>query len=336
VERRTNTAHVSGCLTVARMADAVRVTAAGLFALLLTAGTMEFAVRALDPTPRTQIIRLTGGEERLVWREVDGVPVWRQQSAAWQALASPPCLRAPETRRRLVLTGDSILYNTGTLDAADNVGPRLQALLDAQEPGWCVINVAHAAYSAAQKLAALSEVAAQVPVDHAIWEVWGEGPTYAHVGDALYAIGGYARDAYGAPTLPWLPVPDALNHALFTHSRAWEYAALTLGADTASEDLLVHHRAALDLAARRGFPLDMLFFPDLKGPFGGPPRTTHAVHAPLRALLQERGVPTADVGAMLAGQDHEALRLDPCCHYNAAGNEAVAQVLLRWLSERRR
>ncbi|HMV65277.1 MAG TPA: hypothetical protein PKA64_00405, partial [Myxococcota bacterium] len=256
---------------------------------------------------------------------------WRHAEPARMSLAWPPCVDAASTRRRLVLTGDSILYITGTSDPADNVAARLQALLDARDPGWCVINVAHSAYSAAQKQAALADVASRTPIDRAVWEVWGEGPTYARLGDDLYAVGSYARDADG---FPWTPLPAPLNGWLFTHSRAWEYGALALGADTATEDLLQHHRRALDLAAARGFPIDFVFFPDLKGPFGSPPHTRHAVHAPLRALLAERGSAVADMGALLVGEDHEALRLDPCCHYNARGHDAVARALFAWLDAR--
>lgn len=295
---------------------------------LLAGVTAEVTIRLWSPAPRTQIIRLHDGHNRVVYQEVEGVPLWRQADPAWLALADPPCLKAPETRRTLALTGDSILYITGTPDPQDNVGPRLQRLLDAREPGWCVVNLAHSAWSAAQKAASLLELSRRAHIDHVIWEVWGEGPTYTRVGDSLYATGTYSRDDQGVPQLPWLPLPSLLHRSLFRHSRAWEYTTLALGADTAQDDVLRHHQAALDLAAREGFVIDFLFFPDLKGPFGEPPRTRHAAHPPLRALLTSRGAPSADVGDLLRDQDHLALRLDPCCHYNARGHEVVAGLLL--------
>lgn len=293
---------------------------------LLFAGAVEGAMRLLDPAPRTQIIRPVEVERSMVVGTLGGEPVWWSRDPAWQALRDPPCFEGADAEvRRLVLVGDSILDQTGGRDADENVAARLQAQLG---DGVCVVNLAHAGYSAAQKAVTLLDLMDRGRVDAVLWEVWGEAPTYRWVGDEIVAVGGYALDDAGTPAVPG--VPPAANAWLFGHSRAWQFTVLALGAGRATEDLTRWHRVVLDRLAVAGTPLTFFVFPDLKGPFGEPARTRHAAHPPLRALAAERGVAVVEVGERLREEDHLALRLDPCCHYNVRGHEVLARMFADW------
>ena len=45
----------------------------------------------------------------------------------------------------------------------------------------------------------------------------------------------------------------------------------------------------------------------------------------------DREVPLYEVARAFIDESHTDLRLDPCCHYNAKGHEALATVLARWI-----
>jgi hypothetical protein len=315
---------------------AARGALGALIAFALFAGCAEGFVRALRPTPRGQIARLSDDAYGMTVRDHAGVPLWEPQDPSWLALRDPPCLAAdPATTTTLALAGDSVLYVTGGGDAHENVGWYLQQRLDELAPGrFCVVNTAAFAYSAAQKRAALQELYAKAQVDRVIWEVWGEAPTYRRIGDDVYAIGSYLQDEQGYPYIGWVPLPAALNRALFTHSRAWEYAVIALGAEAVEDDVRPYHAGALDDAAAEGAAFSFFFFPDLGAPFRDPPTIQHATHPALHRLIAERGAEEVDMRAMMVDQDHLAIRLNPCCHYNPRGHAAVAAKLADWVLAR--
>lgn len=304
-----------------------------LIATVLFAGAAEVAVRIIHPTPRGQIARLDDGRYSMELYDYHGSPVWRPLDAPWRALREPPCMASdPATTRTVALAGDSILYVTGGEDAHENVGYQLQQRLDAAQPGaWCVINTAVFAYSAEQKRAALAEAMEHAQVDQILWEVWGEAPTYKHIGGTVYAIGSYATDEQGYPYVGWMPVPGPVNRALFRNSRAWEYLVIALGPGAVVDDVSVHHRAAIADAKAEGADLSFWFFPDLQGPLTEPPHIHHETHPALRALLAEQQAKVVEMRPMMADQDYEAIRLTTCCHYNPRGHAVVADKLAAWL-----
>jgi hypothetical protein len=302
-------------------------------ALLMFIGVAEAAVRLIQPTPRGQVVRLADGRFGMEVHDHLDTPVWAPIDPAWRALREPPCLSAdPATTTTVALAGDSILYVTGGTDATENVAWQLQQRLDAAQPGrWCVANTAVFAYSAGQKRAALHELQQRAQVDRVIWEVWGEAPTYRRLGGDVYAIGSYARDDQGYPYLWWLPIPAALNRALFSHSRAWEYLVIALGPGAVEDDVTPLHAAAIDDAAAEGARISFFFFPDLAGPLTEPPHIPHATHKSVRALLAARGAEVVEFRDQMVDQDYLRIRLTTCCHYNPVGHGVVADKLAAWL-----
>ncbi len=57
-------------------------------------------------------------------------------------------------------------------------------------------------------------------------------------------------------------------------------------------------------------------------------------HAAIRAFGDRRHVPVYAIEHELAGEDYLALRMDPCCHFNAKGHEALEPVMERIVLER--
>ena len=71
----------------------------------------------------------------------------------------------------------------------------------------------------------------------------------------------------------------------------------------------------------------MLLMPPLDRPFAESAASGYVGYGPIRELAESAQVSLVDVAAELSGQDVEALRLDPCCHYNAEGQQALADML---------
>jgi hypothetical protein len=308
----------------------------GLFALFLltVGGVAEVVVRQVKPTPRTQVLR-ADELNQVELLELHGEPVWRVTEPDQRSLYDRSCRElVGEQGRVVVLVGDSILYMTGTERAADNVARHLEEALGGVEAGWCVVNGAMSGYSAQQKLGTALDLLERERADLVLWEVWGERPTYRRIGQTLYGVGSYARDETETPYVEGLPVPLLVNRWLFRRSRAWEYAVLALGAGAVEDPVLHLHERLIDEVAMRGAQALFVIFPDLGQPFDQPPSVVHLVHEPLRALAAARQVPLIELRPLLIGQDVEALRLDPCCHYNPKGHEVVGRVLAGVVRER--
>ncbi len=293
-------------------------------ALGLAAATAEVAVRVLDPAPRTQVVR-PDAQRRL--REVGGVPAWERVGDGWpETLRGEGCVVGPGGKR-VVFTGDSILQVTGAL-AEDNFVVDLRERL----PGWCLHNLAEAGFIGEQKAAVALAALQAGGVDAVIWEVWGERGHAVQHDDVVIHVGGYDVDAAGWPVLPWLPLPSPLHDALMSRSRAWAYTVLALGPTGRFEPgspLFERVRAATE---GQGGRMALLVMPELERPFGEPSPVWDEVKAEVATWATERSVPSLDIGAAWTGTyDHEALRLDPCCHYNPTGHDALADTLASWL-----
>lgn len=294
---------------------------------LLAALSAELVVRVVQPTPRTQVVR-TAELSQVELLELYGQPVWRVTEPEQRGLYDRPCRElVGEQGRVVVLVGDSILYMTSSTLAADNVARHLERALGGVEAGWCVVSGAMSGYGAQQKLATALDLIDRERADLVLWEVWGERPTYRRIGETLYGIGSYLRDEAEVPYVEAIPVPLAVNRWLFLRSRAWEYLVLALGAGAVDDPVLHLHERFLDEAEAAGVRPLFVVFPDLGQPFDQPGSIVHLVHPPLRELVTGRGAPWVELRPLLVGLDVEQIRLDPCCHYNAAGHEALAPIL---------
>ncbi len=261
----------------------------------------EMITAGLPLPQRIQVIRERPG---LSLTTRDGVPVWRSDRSAG---LRPDCEERP-----IHVYGSSILRGVRVPDA-EVFSRRLGD--DA-----CLRNFAEAGYAAQTNLAVAKErVPAERPVG-IIWEVWRGSPgAYTAIGPAAYKLMG-------------APPPEGLTRLAFIHSRAVEYAWLArlqiprpdrLYADYL-DGTLPELRA---LAAEHGAELLFVLCPSLSRPLA----ESATRREPLYDIVRELEVPMIDLAAELADRDVSALRLDPCCHWNADGHAAIAELLRPWV-----
>ena len=155
------------------------------------------------------------------------------------------------------------------------------------------------------------------------------------LGGVSYDLRRYRVDHEGYPVLWWLPIPGFVHQPLFRWSRAWEYTVLALGPEGERwGGVPPEFDEVKRLADACGVQLALAFLPELSRPFGEPPDVVDETHRSLKSWASTNGVPTVDVGQAFKGSyDHEAIRLDPCCHYNDAGHEALARLFLDWIPQ---
>ncbi len=272
----------------------------------------ELWVRAAKPDARTQIIAPRYGLE--IW-PLGETRVWRTEGGpAREALDCS----APD---RVLVLGSSILYGSG-------VDPELvwSSLLDL--PGTCVHNLAGAGYGVEAKLARLEAGLPELAPRLVLWEVWAnDANRFIWVGDRGYSLNPTIElDARGVPNA-W-GLPPALNEGLFRASRAYELLTLTrVRPSDGHPDLLgplERVRAAVEAA---GAELLLVFPPPLDKPFSQSLTEPTSFQQEVQPWAQEQGVAWLELAELLRDQDHEALRLDPCCHYNERGHALLAERL---------
>lgn len=298
--------------------------AAVLLSLLAGFGVGELAMRGVDPPPRVQIIRpwAVGA-----MREVRGVPVY-EVGPEYAPLRAEGCEaeKGPEARS-IVLVGDSIVFS----GPERNVATFLTRELEARGGRWCVHNLAQPGFIADQKRALVEEAVLARPPELVLWQLWADQGQSTRVGGSLYMVPSHVLDASGTPVLPGVPVPDALNRLLFRSSRLWEHTVLAFGSvpETLPRHGLQHVEAATRTALGVGADVIWLDFPALSQPFADSAAEVSATRDEREAVAAALGVPIVGVAAALdaRGQDHLALRRDPCCHYNPEGEAQVAAVL---------
>lgn len=295
----------------------------GLAAGLLLA---EASVRIFNWKPPLQMVRGHG------LRSVDGVPVWEQASDRHNRA----CVEQHPERLRVLFFGSSITFGVG-LAAEQAFTTALQEQLNRERPapGFCVLNFAQPGFAFEQKLVVAREEVARYRPALIMWEDWVEWRDYRIIGDTAYGLGDLKVRADGYVGLPL--VPDALNRVLFAHSRLYEYATLTMGEQiekvegppfvpTWVETRLVE---VPRLAQAAGAKLIMYLAPPLDQPFEVLSRTPPDWHTIIRDWARGQGIQIFALQDELIGQDYQALRLDPCCHLNAAGHAALVPVMAR-------
>lgn len=300
---------------------------AALFAL-----TGEVAVRALDPSPGGQVVRPRQGTRGIDgFRVVDGEPLWTHEGSGPRQ--DPGC--GPDARTVLLL-GSSIFWGTGYAPE-QVVSARLQERLDPTRQRVCVRNHAQPAYVGSNKLVEARELIPRLRPAVVVWEVWtSDAASYVVLDGVAYNMGQSRVDEAGYPVI--LPgVPASVHHALFRRSALWRYGHLSqLRQDP--EVYEARWRAHLAtrmpelarLTADAGGRLLLAFVPPLDRPFA-----TFAADVVdkkrgywwVREWADAAAVPWVDVATELAGRDVEALRHDPCCHYNPDGHAALADLL---------
>jgi len=299
------------------------LAAVGLAAGLLLA---EASVRIFHWKPPLQMVRGNN------LRAVDGVPVWEQASDRHNRA----CVEQHPERLRVLFFGSSITFGVGlTADQAFTAALQERLNQARPTPGFCVLNFAQPGFAFEQKLVVAREEVARYRPALIMWEDWVEWRDYRMIGDTAYGLGDLKVRADGYVGLPL--VPDALNRFLFTHSRLYEYATLTMGEQvekvegppfvpTWVETRLVE---VPRLAQSVGAKLILYLAPPLDQPFEVLSRTPPDWHVTIRDWAVRQGIQVFALQDALIDQDYQALRLDPCCHLNAAGHAALVPVMAR-------
>jgi lysophospholipase L1-like esterase len=265
-------------------------------------------------------------------RSVDGVPVWEQAADRHNRA----CVEQHPERTRILFFGSSITFGTG-LNADEAFSAALEARLNQARPvpGFCVLNFAQPGFSFEQKYAvARIEVPRYQPA-LIMWENWVEWADYRLIGDAAYGIGKLRVRDDGFVGLSG--VPDALNRLLFLNSYLYQYVVLTFGENAVIEPgphgvtVFAQQRLSkvVTLAQSVGAKLVMYPSPPLDQPFSETAAQLPDWHARIVEFADAQGVPAYPLQRELVDQDYLALRLDPCCHFNAAGHRALVPVMER-------
>lgn len=301
-----------------------------LCSVLLALGIAETALRHGRFTPPVQVVR---GHDL---HAVDGVPVW-EVAADRQHRA---CVDAHPERTRILFFGSSITFGVG-LAAAEAFTAALEDRLNERRPtpGFCVLNFAQPGFSFEQKYAvARVEVARYAPA-LVLWENWAEWARYRLIGDAAYGVSHLRVRDDGFVGLGG--VPGGPNRLLFLHSHLYQYVVLLFGEPAPGWQQGSVRRFADErlsevprMVASVGAKLAMYPAPPLDAPFAATAAHPPDWHAALLEFAAARGIPVYPLQRELIDQDYRALRLDPCCHFNAAGHRALVPIMERIVLER--
>ncbi|MFZ5481986.1 MAG: hypothetical protein ACOZNI_34820 [Myxococcota bacterium] len=281
----------------------MRRLAALLVGLVVAALLVEAAARLLHRS-RIQVVRSRD------LREADGVVLWTSADRA--GLREPVCGDRP----RVALFGTSILGGSG-LEPEETLGPLLVEVA-------CVANHAEPAFQAETMLARAREVLPRERHASVIWEIWpGSTGRYTRIGGAAYNLMG-AR-----PPGPLLGVLVPRSRAV---EAAWSARLTTDPRMDPWDELRRTTDAALSLVGTT--PILFVVAPPLHQPFADTVAQTPPSQVALVEDLHARGAAVVDLASALAAHDVSALRLDPCCHYDADGMRAVADAIRPWLLDR--
>lgn len=292
----------------------------------------EAGLRFFPPRASLQTIDAHG------WKDVaalDGVPVWRAMLDDGQRC---PGAGALEPRREVLILSDSILYGSA-LPGAESCGKFLESALN--PPGararYRVRNCGQPAFSFPAKHALARRL---LPAVRPRVLFWGISPNevarYTFVGGAAYEFGRFRRDAGGIPSIR--PLPSWLVARLIRHSGLFRFLLPSLSSRIPEMELWKSYvdedlpRLA-ETVRRAGVRLVFVFCPPLDRDFAASAREPFPSYPLIEAFARRHGIETVSLARELAGQDYLALRQDPCCHFNARGQKAIAAVLRRKVLE---
>jgi hypothetical protein len=279
----------------------------------------EIWARGSKPMPPTPVVRGNG------LHTIDNVPVWETSTSR----ENRACVEQHPERLRVLFFGSSISYGF-QLRPEQAFTSLLEKRLNAARPnpGFCVLNFSQVSFTSQQKLAVASVEVPRYRPALVLWEGWNEFAHFVMLGGSAYDLRGYALGPGGFPGIRG--IPDGLNQYLFLHSRLFEYLTLVLGRRDMAVDEQKLAQDRLDrLAAMTeavGGKLAVYACPALDRPFT---ESTHLPNGTMDTFVQKHHVPRYFLRHELAGQDYQDLRMDPCCHFNAKGQEALAPIFER-------
>lgn len=325
----------------------VRRTLAGIAALALFFATGEGLMRALDPTPRAQIVR-HGVNVDL--QERHGVPIW--WSPETERFWDLDCVKRHPDAPRVMLLGDSIFRGV-MVDEARNFSTLVKQQAEAAVGGpVCVMNVSEPGWSFQQSEAIARDLVPELKPDLFILEMWTNLPEYYdRVGDAAYRFGPVVRGSGNRPHL----FEGAVDDWLFQRSRLWEYTTLALARNQRAAEvdelwgafLFDEVSPLMEAVIVGGADVLVLATPPLHQPFSATLAERQAAlvtedevgmvgnmgraYAMAEAWTQLSGGAWIDLARELEAEPVELVRLDTCCHFNARGHEAIAGVVGPWV-----
>lgn len=301
---------------------------AGLAAGLLA---VELTLRVWPPASPLDSIR--SGSSR--WGDVrlhNGTVIWGTSERE-----NRDCVKQHPERTRILFFGDSIPYGVNVPDG-EVFTELLESSLNARfpVPGVCVLNFAQPAFGFDQSFAIAQD---EIPALHpalVFWGTWNEERLYRLLGDTAFNVSGLALRPNGFPSadqLAW--VPDSLNAALFVHSllyRAYLLAHVRRATPRPPEEITAGYRDTRlirvpALARAAGAKLTFFLATFLDKPFAEllTDRRHENLESALTSVATSQGAEFVRLQDLLAGEDYRAVRLDECCHFNAAGHAALAK-----------
>jgi hypothetical protein len=309
-----------------RLHRVARAVTTVLVALVVALAIAEAFVRVTKLQQPVQKVRGRG------LHLVDGVPVWGELHDR----ENRACVEQHPGRIRVLFFGSSITYGSG-LSAAETFTTLLEERLNRlrPDPGFCVLSFAQPGFAFQQKLAVARVEVPRYQPALIMWEDWSEWFDYALLGDTAYGTTGFRvrPDGY----LGVKGVPDALNRVLLRNSRLYEHVALVAGERDLGQTDMDRSRAFIatrlaqvpELAQSLGARLVFYIAPPLNQPVPELVASPPQWHTELLAFAKARGVPAYLLQQELVEHDYRAVRLDPQCHYNAAGHRALVPVMER-------
>ncbi len=279
-----------------------------------------------QPVPRVQQL-LELDSNGLTY--VDGVPTWHsshQHEERWNL----DCIE--DGQADVVILGSSIFHGV-RLQAAETLGPQLASLLATGEASPCIVNLAQPGSAFPNQRASLLQHSDTLRPKLVIWEMWHNSVNqFQVVGEAAYNFGSMRLDSQGLPNTWGLPA--GLNRALFSSSHLYRFFDLKLAKKGSRKQLDVWGQfvegplaSAVDELRAQGIAVLLVFTPQLSKPFSDQTLEFKPTYSLVSDWAKEHDVRFVDLAVVLAGTDPVSVRLDPCCHYNAAGTRRVAQAL---------
>lgn len=293
-----------------------------VLALGVSLGLVEVLAQSRD-LPRVQSVDLD-----LVNGSVhNGVPIWESQQPG-DDRRGEPCAGRPE----VLLLGSSIFFGSG-VPAEESLTPALQARL----PQWCVRNLARPGYTWFNQAVELERHLAGLdrPPALVVWELWANSPNRWTVQNGwAYNFGSLSEDGTGVPN-PF-SLATGLHLALFDSLALYRQLVVRRAVPSARVSWEERFRQlgeqefspVVDGLRSGGSRVLLAQLPALDAPFSETARDpTYRYEPVVSAVLDRVTVVSVAEGLARRSLDHEAVRVDPCCHYNSAGLVAVAEVL---------
>lgn len=306
-----------------------RIVAVVLVNLAMVLATVEVVLRVWPMNTGVQIVRDFGLFEQPGASWNPAVPYWELS----RDRINLPCVEQRPEARRVLFLGDSIFYGHALPSEALFSHIAQQRLDDSlAEASPCLSNYAQNGFTGQQMLALAEVLIPALKPAVLFWEAWwSAGNSYTIIGKSAYGLDAVEVGPDGCPN-PF-GLPSSVNRGLFQRSRLFEFVVLSL-ARRVEVDADVHWmptflertRRVKELADAHGVQMVLVVATGLESPFDAPSGATRKLESIAGRVAAGIDVPVLFLREALAGNDHQRVRLDACCHLNAEGHQVLADV----------